>query len=281
MSTRRSPETSVQLLGPPYRRLTHVDPEDPRQPCEGGWIMTWHLGSPRWKEGASLAKHRRAGVSLAIVLPDGQDRGSVVRVLRAIEQSRPHAVLPYHEELAAREVAAVVKQEPSCLATSVADYLEWRGFDLDPTTRSIIRRTIHLSTQVHTIEALARNLYMSRRALGRRLVGSSLPVPSRWLHIARVLRATIKLQNSSSSLFSVAVSLGYSDGFSLSNQMHRLCGIRPLDARERLGWEWVFETWLAREAAAGSITARVVSRRPSIASAAADAQLGRAGLAAG
>ena len=264
MPASQTSESAVCLLGPPYRRLESVDPDDPGQPCEGGWIMTWHLGNPRWKEAAPLAANRRAGVSLAIVLPDGQDRGSVVKILRAIEQSRPHAVLPFHRELAAREIAAVIRREPTCLATSVADYLEWRGFRLDPATRGIIRRTIQLSSQVQTIEALARNLYMSRRALGRRLVGNSLPVPSRWLHIARILRATIKLQNSDSSIFSIAVSLGYSDGFSLSNQMRRLCGVRPLDVREKLGWEWVFEMWLAREAAEGGIADRVVARRPSI-----------------
>ena len=258
-------EDTVFLLGPPYRQLTRIDLDDPPRVREGGWVMAWHLGSPGWHKGAAIAANRPAGVSLAIILPDRDDRLSVLRVLRAIEQSRPQAVLPYHEAPTAREIASVIRREPSCLASSVADYLVWRGFSLDPVTRSIIRRTVQLSSQVQTIGALAKNLYMSRRALGRKLHSSELPVPSHWLHISRVLRATIKLQNSEASLFSIAVSLGYSDGFSLSNQMHRLCGIRPMEARERLGWEWVFETWLAREAATGSITSGIPNGRPSIA----------------
>ena len=189
----------------------------------------------------------------------------MLRILRAIERSRPQAVVPYHEVPTAREIASVIRREPSCLASSVADYLVWRGFALDPVTRSIVRRTVQLSSQVRTIGTLAKNLYMSRRALGRKLMSSELPVASHWLHISRILRATITLQNSESSLFTIAVSLGYPDGFALSNQMYRLCGIRPMEARQRLGWEWVFETWLVREAAAGGIAANIANGRPSIA----------------
>ena len=146
----------------------------------------------------------------------------------------------------------------------MTDYLEWRGISLDSVTRNMVRRTVELSDRVQTITALARNLYMSRRALGRRFLSQDLPVPSHWLQIARILRVTIKLQNSDASLFNIATSLGYPDGFSLSNQMKRLCGIRPLEARQRLGWEWLFETWLAREAGRGTLGATVLRARPSI-----------------
>ncbi len=261
----KSLRDAVFLLGPPYRKLTMIDPDHPLRQCGGGWVLAWHLGSPHWHRGAGVVADRPAGVPLAMILPNRDDRLSVLRVLRAIEQSRPQAVLPYYEAPTARDITSVIRREPTCLATSVADFLEWRGFSLDPVTRSIIRRTVQLSSDVQTVAALARNLYMSRRALGRRLLKDRLPVPSHWLHISRVLRATIKLQNSDASLFSIACSLGYSDGFSLSNQMRRLCGIRPKEARERLGWEWVFETWLAKEAATGNICSRVVDQRPSIA----------------
>ena len=255
---------SVLLLGPPYRHLQPVNLADPAQPREGGWSMTWNLGHERWRDGEKLVTDRLAGIPLVIILPEGNERLSVLRILRLIERTRPQVVLPHHKAPRPREIASVVRRPPTSLASSVTDYLEWRGIPLDPGTRNIVRRTLELSDRVQTITALARNLYMSRRALGRRLLSQELPVPSHWLQIARILRVTIKIQNSDASLFSIATSLGYPDGFSLSNQMKRLCGIRPLEARQRLGWEWLFETWLAREAGRGTLAERFWRSRPSM-----------------
>jgi hypothetical protein len=63
----------------------------------------------------------------------------------------------------------------------------------------------------------------------------------------------IRLQNSGESIVSVGFELGYSDGFSLSNQMMRLIGFRPSDVRAYLGWEWILEAWLRREAETGGL----------------------------
>lgn len=256
----------VHLLGPPYRHLQAVDLADPAEPREGGWVMVWNLEGDGWRDGEQAAANRLAGISLVIILPHGHDRLSVLRILRLIERTRPQVVLPHHEGPRPREIASMIRRPPASLATGVTEYLEWRGVSLDPVTRNLVRRTLQLSDRVQTISALARNLYMSRRALGRRLLGQGLPVPSHWLQIARILRVAIKLQNSDASLFSIATSLGYPDGFSLSNQMKRLCGIRPLEARQRLGWEWLFETWLAREAERGALTESIFRARPSIVS---------------
>lgn len=260
---RQSRPVIVSLMRPPYRHLRPVDHARPVRPRGGGWVMVWNLGANGWPSGSELVARRHAGVALAIVLPD--DGFAIAQVLRAIERSRPQAVLPYHTAPRPTDVACVIRRPPASLSTAVTEYLEWRGFALDPVTRSVLRRTVELSAHVQTITSLAKNLYMSRRALGRRFMSSGLPVPSHWLHASRILRAAIKLQNSDASLFSIAVSLGYPDGFSLSNQMSRLCGIRPLDTRTRLGWEWVFECWLAREAEGGSVSQDVLRARPSVA----------------
>ena len=53
---------------------------------------------------------------------------------------------------------------------------------------------------------------------------------------------------------SVAFEMGYSDGFTLSNQMERLTGVRPRQARELLGWEWAVEAWLQNEARDGGLS---------------------------
>ena len=253
------------LLGPPYDQLTPVDLADPIEPLVGGWVVAWNLGKRDWASATDFVVNRAAGVSLAVILPENHDHLPVIRLLRTIEQSRPQAVLPFHETPRPREIASVIRRPPVNLASSVAEYLDWRGFSLDPVTRSIIRRTVELSARVRTISALARNLYLSRRALGRRFLKSGIPVPSHWLQISRILRATIKLQNSDGTLFSVACSLGYPDGFSLSNQMQRLCGLRPLEVRDLAGWEWVLETWIQREAERGGVAPADLSARSSIA----------------
>lgn len=256
---------AVLLLGPPYDRLSAADPGGSTRSLVGGWVLTWNLSSTEWAGAADFVVNRAAGVSLAVILPENDHSLPIIRLLRAIEQSRPQAVLPFHKTPRPREIASVIRRPPVNLASSVAEYLDWRGFSVDPVTRSIIRRTVELSARVCTISALARNLYLSRRALGRRFQKGRIPVPSHWLQISRILRATIRLQNSDATLFNVACSLGYPDGFSLSNQMQRLCGLRPLEVRELAGWEWVFETWIRREAEMGCISPAVFNARPSIA----------------
>ncbi len=266
MKNRHHHPEVVFLMEPPYERLVPVDLSSSVTPEGGGWVMVWDLGIDGWPRGEEAVVSRPAGVALALILPDGDERMAITRILRSIEQSRPQVILPYHESPRPREIICVIRRPPSSLSSSVTEYLTWRGFSLDPVTRSIIRRTVDLSANVQTITALAKNLYMSRRALGRRFLNNGLPVPSHWLHVARILRAAIKLQNSDTSLFNVACSLGYPDGFSLSNQMNRLCGIRPLEVRSKLGWEWVFETWLVRETERGNISPDIVGSRSSIAS---------------
>jgi AraC-like DNA-binding protein len=144
----------------------------------------------------------------------------------------------------------------------VTDYLSWRGIVVDGDTRRLIRRTIEVAGEIRSVTALSRSLYLSRRALGRRFLSRGLPVPSHWLHVGRILRATLRLQGTDETLFTIACDLGYPDGFALSNQMYRLTGIRPTTARECLGWEWVLESWLRREAEAGGLVPDLALLQP-------------------
>jgi AraC-like DNA-binding protein len=166
---------------------------------------------------------------------------------------RPLGILPYHETPSVEDLVWALTRPPQDLPVEVTEYLVWRGIPLDRETARIIRRTVELSADVRSISALARSLYLSRRALGRRFLNRGLPVPSHWLHFARLLRVAIRLQNSAESVVSIGFELGYPDGFSLSNQMMRLIGCRPSEVRAHLGWEWVLEAWLRREADAGGL----------------------------
>ena len=112
---------------------------------------------------------------------------------------------------------------------------------------------MELAPEVASISKLSRRMYTSRRTLGRHLSAAGLPVPSHWLQFARLLYISVQLQNDSSAIFRIACRAGYPDGFTMSNQMKRLIGYRPSDIRACLGWEWIVEAWLRREAEVGNL----------------------------
>jgi AraC-like DNA-binding protein len=164
---------------------------------------------------------------------------------------RPQGILPFHSEPEAGDCAQVLRRPPLDLAADVIDYLRWRGLCVDRDTAHLVRRILDLSGELRSIASVSRSLYVSRRALGRRLALEGLPVPSHWLQMGRLLRVAVRLQNSEATVSSIAFEHGYPDGFSLSNQMERLMGHRPSEVRRRLGWEWLVEAWLRREAGGG------------------------------
>jgi AraC-like DNA-binding protein len=205
-------------------------------------------------------RRRPGGVSLLVVLPPAAAVADKDRVLRMIEFCRPAAVLPYHEEPHLDDLTTLLAAPPDDVAARAIDFLRWRGIPLDLEVRRLVRRTIELSAELRSVNALARGIYLSRRALGRRFTSCGLPVPSHWLHVARLLRAVIRLQRIDASLSSVSYELGYPDAFALSNQMKRLAGVRPSQIRGRLGWEWFLETWLRREAREGGFAPEIARR---------------------
>lgn len=261
--TERVPAFSI--LAPPYRRLLALpDPGElvGAERLFRGVALVWHLERGDWGRGYRAIRDRPGGVSLMVVLPPADRLGDVDRLLQMTEQCRPHTLLPYHPDPDPGELTLLLRRPPSELTSEVLDYLSWRGVRTDRDTRALLARTVELSEQLTTVSGLARALYLSRRALGRRFRRAGLPVPSHWLHFMRVLRACLELQNSDKSLFRVACDLGYPDGFSLSNQMNRLTGIRPSEARKHLGWEWILEAWLREEFRVGRLAIPLDSSPP-------------------
>lgn len=242
-------------LQPPYARLetwTEEAQEDPT--LTPGACLVWRLGLADTPRRAEQARTRPAGVPLVVMLPPSSSVLDQDVVLDVVERCRPQSILPHHPRIEIEEVVTLLRRPPDDLPGDVTEYLRWRGYAIDLEMRRTVRRIIELSSDVRTVSALARGLYVSRRALGRRFLSLGLPAPSHWLQIGRLLRATIQLQNAPDNLFSIACGLGYPDGFALSNQMKRLTGVRPSTARDALGWEWFFEAWLQQERQTGSLT---------------------------
>jgi AraC-like DNA-binding protein len=242
---------------PPYRTLEVLahPRQFPQSPLPSrGFALIWNLVAGEWTADALTVRRRPPGVALIVVLPPASDLERRRRELHMVEQCRPHSVLPFMEELEPEELVAILRRFPSELPVEVTEYLTWRGIDLDLDTRRLLRRTLELSAEIRTVAGLARAFYMSRRALGRRLLTRGLPVPSHWLHFGRVLRACIRLQDPAANLFSIGCDLGYPDGFALSNQMRRLTGLRPSLMKSCYGWEWILETWLAVESESGHLS---------------------------
>lgn len=249
----------LRLLSHPYAELDPVDrgreqlKEAARLP---GSALVWEMPEGDVGTTHETVENRPGGLALIIVLPSARYVDAHPEIVQAIHRCRPHGLLPRHGALDPGDLLATLSRPPLDPAAEMTDYLAWRGLVVDRETTHLLRRIFELSGELRTVTGLARGLYMSRRALGRRLMNRGLPVPSHWLQICRILRLTGRLQNSSTSIFSLAYDAGYPDGFALSNQMQRLVGYRPSQVREYRGWEWVFEAWLRREAEGGGLAPR-------------------------
>jgi AraC-like DNA-binding protein len=260
----RFPTASQQFFGffPPYHTVEPLSHPSafPTGPIPSrGAALLWNAREGEASSGARAVRSRPPGVSLIIILPPSREMDPNGTLLELMERCRPHSVLPFINEIDPEELIGVLRRFPPRFDLEVVDYLVWRGLKVDLDTRRLLRKAFELSDQLRTVSGLARALYMSRRALGRRFTTRGLPVPSHWLHFGRVLRASIRLQDPTSSLFGIGCELGYPDGFALSNQLKRLTGLRPSIMKECFGWDWIVESWLLKEAQAGNLSEPMVA----------------------
>ena len=256
---------ALSVLSHPYTSLhavTNGPPEMRERGREPGTALVWLMDSLRYQASVDAVADRPGGMALLVVLPPGLEIAFDRDIRLAVERSRPHGILPFHPDPDPGDLTQALRRPPFDLASDVTDYLSWRGLGIDRETAHIIRRIVDLSAELRSVSAMSRSLYLSRRAIGRRFMSRGLPVPSHWLQMARLLRVAVKLQTTEATVASLAIDHGYPDGFSVSNQMERLIGHRPSEIRERLGWEWILEAWLKREAETGALAPTLTPDRP-------------------
>lgn len=242
-------EDRLRLFGPPYNRFeAGVDRALSGEAVAGSAVVWWLMDGTGQQAEYERLKGRPPGLPLIVLLPSARDIGSTLPLLREVRSLEPRTVLPSAYLGTPDRLREVLAAPPRGLAETVTRYLRRRGLLRGDEVAGQVQRIFELAPEVRSITRLARRMYTSRRTLGRHFAAAGLPVPSHWLQFARLLQVSIHLQNETTAIFRIATRSGYPDGFTLSNQMKRMIGYRPSEVRERLGWEWIVEAWLRREA---------------------------------
>lgn len=248
----------ILAFAPPYERLERgIQMVSARPIVKPGAAVVWRLlDAARQEREYELLRNRACGLPLIVLLPPPNEIEATLPLLNLIPLLQPRGVLPDGRLATPQRLRSLLAVPPQCLADSVAVYLGRRGVLPEQQLREEVRRIFELAPNTASISKLARRLYTSRRTLGRHLTAAGLPVPSHWLQFARLLHVAVQLQNEGATVFRVAVRTGYPDGFTMSNQMKRMLGVRPTTVRHHLGWEWLVEVWLLRELEAGRLDPR-------------------------
>lgn len=256
-----------------HQLLLFRHPYDYLQPITSGSNLNHnapHAGSAiLWKVENSRAQERQyewltrrpPSVPLAVVLPKPDVIGEAIPLIKKLAHLRPRIVIPTDQLAAPRHLRRLLTQEPKEYSSAVIEHLEARKLIPSLQIGNEIGRIIEFSSSTRTVARLAKRMYTSRRTLGRHFQRVGLPTPSHWLQFGRLFRVAVKLQNSSATINRIALSSGYPDGFTLSNQMKRLTGCRPTFVRSRLGWEWFVDTWIGHELRTGGISHDRFSKR--------------------
>ena len=240
---------TLSIFGPPYTRF------EPRDMSPLGDVREWRGKALVWKlQDASTQRgefewlHERPyGLPLILMLPNPDEIEKTLPMLNYVRSLQPRAVVPENSLGSPERARQLLASVPRNFADAVTSYLTERGMLGSRTTHTEVHRILELSSEVQSISGLARRMYTSRRTLGRHFSEEGIPVPSHWLQFARLLHACLMLQTDDTAIFRIAHRMKYPDGFTMSNQMKRVIGVRPSQVRELVGWEWIVESWLAEE----------------------------------
>lgn len=239
---------SLFWLEAPYDTFRYIDRAGKLDLISPGTAVVWFI-TPTGVQSDELewVASRPRGVSLAVILPPANEIGLIAPFLYQIGDLHPNAVLPMGGLTTPRHVRSALSGLPRNLPFAVASYLWRHRLVTNVKARSEITRIFELAPRTSTINRLCRDLYLSRRTLGRHFESCALPVPSHWLQFARLLHVVLRAQSERLAVFKIALSAGYPDGFTLSNQLKRMTGFRPSEIRGFVGFEWLVDSWLDLE----------------------------------
>jgi AraC-like DNA-binding protein len=253
MTSLTTAEPGIAFFGPPYVRFEREQPPSFLDPvARRGYAMIWYVAdATRQEEELARVRSRLPGVPLVMLLPPPSAFEAALPLINSIPILDPRSVLPAAVMGNTHRIRQALTAPPRSLADGVVRYLLRRGIVADPHRVQEIQRILELAPDTPSISRLCRRMYTSRRTLGRHFAAAGLPVPSHWLQFARLLYIHVRLQVESGAAFRIANRAGYPDGFTMSNQMKRLTGVRPSEARKLLSWEWFLEAWLMKEGVRG------------------------------
>lgn len=246
---------ALALFEPPYRQLVPCEPEMIAQLSDvsswRGKALVWWLTS-RGNHVAcyEMLRKKPLGLPLFVLLPPPSEITRILDVLPIARYLSPRMVLPHGLVDTPSRLRQILAAPPHSVPSTLTNYLVQRGLLNQRKARREFFRIVELAPETRSISALSRRMYTSRRTIGRHFISTGIPVPSHCLHFARLFYVALQLQNDDSAIFKIASRYGYSDGFTMSNQMNRLLGYRPSQVRTLLGWEWLVEAWLKRESVA-------------------------------
>src|SRR5688572_20213856 len=237
----------IYFFRPPYEELTPVTPESTPRGIVPGAAVVWAMSADSLPAQRGWIAQRPRGPALVIVLPPPAEIPAIADDLPRLAALLPHAVLPSGNLTLPTLLQGALSTVPRDLPLRTATYLEKYRIVTDQTIRSEIRRIFELAPRTQSIAKLCREMGTSRRTLGRHFEACGLPVPSHWLQFARLSNIVLRAHGGRTAMFRLATAAGYPDGFTMSNQLKRLIGLRPTEVRGFYGFEWLLETWLAAE----------------------------------
>jgi AraC-like DNA-binding protein len=245
--------TGLAVFTPPYTQLEEIDLQwrPTTRPPRGVALVWWIRDGAKQQEQFEWLHRRPFGVPLFVVLPRPSEIRNTMPLLAHVNALGPRAILPIGPLASTEYLRQLLRLPPCNVAVTVTRYLHGRGLLHHASVRKEVYDILACLPEASSITQVARRLYTSRRTLGRHFADAGIPVPSHWLQFGRLLHAILVLQSQDTSVAKAAARMRYPDAFTLSNQMKRMLGFRPTEARCCLGWEWVIESWLCRETRAG------------------------------